>query len=288
MTKSNLTSFEPISKSDWLQKIIRDLKEDDVKDFLVSYGNDIYLDPFVHSEDLSNDLYNELIFSRQGHSIPMQRISTDKLDPLHALQNGAGALLVAGELKNEINLSQVDQDMAPTYFQDDEENSGQFDLNEVDNFISNTAKWMTLNMKSPSDQALKCICKASNDFYLNIAGFRALRIVRDQLNMDLGSQFNELILIAEYDIDEKEDLAYNLQASMNTVLAAFLGGANHILSPSNIKDDHHKWYHNLVHLLTLEAELPVAKDLVTGSTLLEKLTNQISDKIWEELKKSTD
>lgn len=291
MKEGSLTDlFEAIPKAQWISKIEADLKGQDRHDLFEKIAGDWKIDPFVHSEDLPEAEVNDLSFDRVGHAIPLQPIEVEdpysaNSDILHHLRNGAGSLLLKGNVINSLDhiLENVDTDLAPVFSHDDLKGTRQvsdyiFVLQPGDRLIDQVVLWMTDLYQSERSGIITA--ELTDHIYHNITALRALRVLHDQLMSDLERDLS-LTILADYQIDQSQDLAYNLQTSMPKVLAAILGGANHILSPRQIEVKDARWYHNLVHLLTLEAGLPLEKDLICGSFYLEKLTNQIADRAWD-------
>jgi hypothetical protein len=202
---------------------------------------------------------------------------------LHALESGAGAILfqVGNSLETRIITRGIEQAIAPVYFNIKNSNTIFLELEnmEKENAKNNAAKiFSSLVTESVEQVVVQYNC--SDNFYMNIASIRSIRIVIDQMSADLDRNVN-LRLIAAYRSDESDDIGISLEKSMPIVLAAFLGGANHITCLNASSANDHRLHFNLVHLLTMESGLPLNEDLITGSYYLESLTNKLSDIIWD-------
>ncbi|MDX1683743.1 MAG: methylmalonyl-CoA mutase family protein [Saprospiraceae bacterium] len=292
-----INRFSPVTKETWLQKINRDLKGQDISELHESISDDWKIDPFIHFEDLSPPEVNQIQFRRDSHSIALERITDThpaaaNKEALRALKEGAGALFFTSDQLTDSNLVMdgIDTQLAPVFSRQLDKTILTEDENTVisislsHDFTESCGSWFRNIIEEDRSEFVMQV-RCVDQFYHNICALRALRICWNQLMQDIHKEDTRFVIIADYDVDDDEDLAFNLQLSMPKVLAAFLGGADHIASPGGLEKNEAKWYHNLVHLLTLEAGLEPTRDTMSGSFYLEKLTNDIADRIWSSLLK---
>lgn len=285
--------FSNIGREQWLNKIEHDLKGQSIESLIDEELATLDILPFVHEKDVEAFGINRLRFHRSPSCIPMGMVAHHEVESankaaLKSLQNGAGSLLLLSIPETDFDAAVVgiNLSIAPCYrFDSNQAGSQNLPLSlEVDLSMEGIAAIVRYMSRVATNQdSPPVIVKLGNHFYKNIAYLRALRIVHDQLVKDLSMDSSSLKILAQYTIDDHEDLAFNLQTSMPKVVSALLAGADHICSPHGCKESEQKWYHNLVHLLTLESKIPVNEDTLSGSFFIELLTNRFSDKIWAEL-----
>lgn len=108
---SNLfEEFPPVSKSEWLAKIEKDLKGKPLADLQFHLEEDITLEPFYHPDDFS-EAFAPLGSSQSsatwqiGEYIDVQEVKPANTQALEALQGGANALLF--ELHHELSADEL-------------------------------------------------------------------------------------------------------------------------------------------------------------------------------------
>ncbi len=282
-----MTAFNSISKSQWLEKIQKDLKGSSLTDFEWKLADDLHFDPFVHASDLKHSEVNFLALDRVASKIPLAVINAEEVgkankEALSQLQQGAGSIFFKIKTEStELLYADIIMDMVETI--------DQANIVTIQNIPDDFVQWRSEILKSCHSALKSNVIPGSlaltlgRNLFLNICIVRASRMVFQQLAHDLGQIETPLKIIAIYDLNDSIDLEENLQLSMPKVFAAYVGGADHI-GPSDIRNtEDSKWYHNLVHLLSHESGIPLNEDTLSGSFLIESLTNKIADNIWNHL-----
>ena len=283
----NMMAFNPIQKTEWLARIQKDLKGKSLEEFEWKLAPDLQFDPFIHSSDLSDTDTNFLRLNRVSNQLPLAFISESEPIPankhaLDQLQQGAGSILFEAQVEEPEDLyKDISVEMIAVYHK-----HLVLSVNQTPDQFSEWRDEMVAACKSimaASEMPKSLVLKLGTNLFLNVCSIRATRIVFQQLARDLNFNIDAFKITSVYDLDQTKDLEENLQRSMPKVFSAYIAGADHIGPLQRHHNEEGKWYHNLVHLLVHESDIPMNEDTVTGAFLFESLTNKIADSIWNHL-----
>ena len=291
--------FSPLNRSEWLQKIEKDLRGKSLEDLNIHFGDSLSISPIQHLEDLPESEEIHLSFSRPRHKIPSAYLAEKDLKDLDnslvlkMLNQGAGSLYLdldnmdAG--KEADLLRSVDTSLVDICFSHGimASSGGQtstdilkIDFKNYDLFKSSLIDQLSIQRLEKKSNTTFFL-ELHDNFYLNLCGLRALHVIMGQLGKDLGNF--EYKTWAGCKLRNDVDLATGLLMSMSNYLAAFLGGADH-LATVGLKDEEALRLHlNNAHLICLESKLPESVDLIAGSFFLDKLTWSMAEDIWATL-----
>lgn len=138
--------------------------------------------------------------------------------------------------------------------------------------------------------ALKFNLAIGNDFFIEIAKFRALRLLWANIAQQLGAKQNDSFFIkvnaetSERIYTEVEPYT-NLLRATTQAMSAIIGGADRIyIKPFDYKtgktDFSNRLAENIHHMLQYEGRLEKVLDAGGGSWYLEKLTETLANKAW--------
>lgn len=128
---------------------------------------------------------------------------------------------------------------------------------------------------------------ADDDFYMNIAKLRSVRILADllckayEMDNSSGLKFNGQINSESYIDDQYQ----NMIKSSAQALSLAVGGADLItIAPANINECPSRFTRriarNVHHILNMESYLDKVQDPLAGSYFIEELTDAMASKVW--------
>ncbi len=175
-----------------------------------------------------------------------------------------------------------------------DQNHQKKDLNNITRIISSDNRnpinslleiLESIRVKKPSKIAIKI--SLGNQFFLEIARLRSLRILVANLYRDLDLPFQELTVIANIDSSVIEgDFHNTLIHQTCTALSANIGGANVVQLQSWGKSSDSKKDRlslNIQNILQLESHIDLHQDVMAGSYFIEDLTDKIAQSVWDKL-----
>ncbi len=124
--------------------------------------------------------------------------------------------------------------------------------------------------------------KASNDFFLNIACLRALRILFAELGKNYGLDGAKLFIESHTSISD--DPLKSLLSNTSQAMSVVIGTSDAIIvTPANQSKPGHaeRIARNVSLLLAEESHLDKVIDPSAGSYYIEHLTNQIAQTVWD-------
>ena len=286
MTTKLFSEFKKTSDQDWIDKVQKDLK-----------GKDIHsLSSFLPYEEIEL----KAIYSKSDHSdLPIIKYNSDweirendnkTLDPIALLcttgdwnknkdddfdsffSSFKGSLIVNASVYGATGASAV-QELTYSISQ----------LNEYLNHI---------NDKSLKLEHLELQLSIVGEYFINIAKFRAIRILILNLLKTYGIKSDILKVHASNNslYFSSKDINTNILRSTTQCMSAVLGGVDSIsIFPHNclIETDENfgkRVAKNLQHLLKHEAHLDKVSDPSSGSYFLDNLTAEMSKICWEKFK----
>lgn len=259
--------FAPNTYEEWQARLTKELKDKALEDLAQrSKSENIYVDPFYNriEENLKQQAIKVqwLLSYRENNSWkiitesstnPTNEISTVELynQGANATQELAFALAKGMEVLNSYEEGSIEK-LAPTR---------SFSL---------------------------CI---GNDFFLEIAKFRALRllwanIVQQYKPHESKSVFTRITAQTSDRVFTEVEPYTNLLRGTTQAMSAIIGGADKVLvKPFNSKiganDQSKRLAQNIHHILKYEGRLEKVLDAGAGSWYLEKLTETLAQKAWE-------
>ncbi len=126
----------------------------------------------------------------------------------------------------------------------------------------------------------------SNNFLINIASVRALKIVLANVMEELQLSEFELPILSSTITEEpiRTDVRLEYIPLTYKAMSVILGGVNRIfVRASQNTGESRRITLNLLHLLTLESQFNVVQDPAAGSYYLERMTKEIATQSWNKL-----
>lgn len=297
-------SFPKVSKTDWLQKVVSDLKGKalDTLDFQIDGHT---FSPFHHQEDGPSSYppvpgmptEHRMI----GFRIPVnQQYAVANKVALDALTKGADLLIFEvaslenlGKKNRKTLLEGILTDIVTIIFAEQlyDGPASPLLLQEGDRFhfdalAGDLGSALFFASGSYAEEgAFEPVfhVRATEDYYRSLASIRALRLCWKQVSNAYGEQTNCRI-IAHVDFPQGSDANQNKISATTQAMSMIIGGANGlVVAPSDHNADSaftRRVALNLQHLLEHESYLHGIPDPAAGTYFLEKLTDALASDIW--------
>jgi hypothetical protein len=288
--------FDRKTKEDWINQIQKELKGKIAIEELNFKIDEISLSPISHIEKLKayTPIYRKEP-TKAGICIENSNISNETI--LNFLSLGAMTLkinvnevidlsgvlfeMIEIHLNAKSNLLKVKhtfhKESLLTYGDD-----GEFTLVRL-NFENDFSVEFASKIKDTLEQRkLYLEITLSDNFYKNICGIRALRVLMANISKKANHDFGYLINVNLPSTSKFEDEETALIAHTYKCMASYIGGADYVFQEITNHDFDRTSFH-IQNLITLESKMNQVQDPVCGSPFFEELTEKMVQSAWERM-----
>jgi hypothetical protein len=159
--------------------------------------------------------------------------------------------------------------------------------------IETTVSKLAELIKSDTTQNILFEIEINNDYFKNMAYFRAVKMLGDSILNKINSNATfEILAVSSLDNKTAENIHTNILRLTTEAMSAITGGADTLMlrpfsegleENSNMS---HRISRNIHHLLKEEGMLEKSNDPAQGAYYIESLTNAYLESIWSATQKS--
>jgi len=157
----------------------------------------------------------------------------------------------------------------------------------VEGLAKTIQEGIQLITQSYDQDTVECVVEIGDTYFIEIARFRALRILWANALAAFGLEKPSLFVEGRFsNRDMSADVHINMIAAGSKALAAISGGVDRlVIAPSDTHPTafHRRISRNINHILRYESKLDSIDDPVKGSYYIENLTGQLVEQAWSRL-----